>query len=77
MLRIASTQILDCAIEALSKSRIRELRQLVIRLEDNQVVVRGKVSSFYRKQLAQEMIRCELGDIDVVNEMQVVYWPSD
>jgi hypothetical protein len=57
---------------ALSKSQIRDLRRLTIAQDHDSIVVRGQVSSFYHKQLAQELIRVELGGVNVVNEMQVV-----
>ena len=56
---------------ALSKSKIRDLRRLTLAQDEDRIVVSGSVSSFYHLQLAQELIRGELGDVNVVNEMQV------
>ena len=56
---------------ALSKSKIRDLRRLTVAQDHGQIVVRGRVSSYYHKQLAQELILREVGDVTVTNEMQV------
>jgi hypothetical protein len=66
-----SEKTLDRAKAALSKSRIRDLRRLTLGQDENRIVVRGRVSSFYHLQLAQELIRGELGDTQIVNEVHV------
>lgn len=71
MFSAPSNDTLTRAKAALSKSKIRDLRRLTIAQDHGQIVVRGRVSSYYHKQLAQELIRGELGDVNVANEMQV------
>jgi BON domain-containing protein len=71
MFSVVPNDSLARARAALSRSKIRDLRRLTIALDEGRIVVRGRVSSFYHKQLAQELIRGELGDVNVVNEMQV------
>ena len=44
-------------VELLSGSPIPELRKLEVTETDREVVITGRVSSFYIKQLAQESIR--------------------
>jgi hypothetical protein len=71
MYSAASDKVLDVARSALSASTIPQLRRLSIERGDEQLVIRGRVSSFYHKQLAQELIRGKLPDAQVVNEIQV------
>ena len=72
MFSAASNDALSRARAALSKSKIRDLRRVSIVQDEDRIVVSGRVSSYYHKQLAQELIRGEIGDARVVNEMQVV-----
>ena len=37
------------------------------------VILRGRVESFYHKQLAQELIRTAIDGVEVINAIQVVY----
>ena len=67
-----SEDALDRAKAALSKSTIRDLRRLTLGQDEHRIVVRGKVSSYYHLQLAQELLRVELGDTQIVSEVQVL-----
>ncbi len=71
MFSIVPSDTLARARAALSKSRIRDLRRLTLAQDDDRIVVRGRVSSYYHMQLAKQLLRSELGDVSVVNEMQV------
>lgn len=67
------TDIADRAQEALLRSRIFDLRRLAVDQEGEAVVLRGRVSSFYHKQLAQELVRTAIDGVEVVNAISVVY----
>ena len=58
---------------ALTSSPIFELRDLVVEHCGSSLLISGAVSSFYHKQLAQEVVRavCESVDIEVVNSIHV------
>jgi hypothetical protein len=66
----ATDGFLERARAVLSKSKIRDLKQLTVAQDGKAIVLSGRVSTYYHKQLAQELLRAELGDV-VVNEMQV------
>jgi hypothetical protein len=74
---IAHTTLLpDVASQAkaaLSKSRIFDLRRLSVDQDGDYVVLRGRVDSFYHKQLAQELVRAAVEGIEVLNAISVVY----
>jgi hypothetical protein len=57
----------------LSTSPIVELRDLRVEQQDAVLTLVGKVSSFYHKQLAQEVVWavCKDLDVDLVNLIQV------
>ena len=57
---------------ALAKSPIFELRDLQVeRREDGVLLICGIVSSYYHKQLAQEVVRSVCGGAEVVNSICV------
>jgi BON domain len=60
---------------ALAKSRIFDLRCLDVEQDGDSVVLRGRVDSYYHKQLAQELVRIALDGQGVVNAICVVYRP--
>lgn len=62
---------------ALSSSRIFDLRRLNVDHDGDCVVLRGRVDSFYHKQLAQELVRVAVEGIEVINTISVVYRPDD
>jgi len=59
------------AQKALAKSPIYDLRDLRVEQYDGSLVISGTVSSFYYKQLAQEVVFAICRDIEVVNSILV------
>jgi hypothetical protein len=64
------------AQRALAASAIPELRELRVEQSDDSLLICGVVSSFYHKQLAQEVVRavcrdCQDANLDVVNRVRV------
>jgi osmotically-inducible protein OsmY len=73
---MAQTLLTDAAFQAkaaLSRSRIFDLRRLQVEEEGDCVVLRGRVDSFYHKQLAQELVRGAIEGVEVINAISVVY----
>lgn len=60
------------ADKALRESPIAALRCLDIEETDEEVVLRGCVTSYYLKQLAQETILPVLGERELVNHVLVI-----
>jgi hypothetical protein len=56
---------------ALSNSPFYELRELRVDQRHDTLVISGCVSSFYHKQLAQEVIRSVCRDSKVINKIRV------
>jgi hypothetical protein len=74
--RMAQSLLVSIATRAkavLKRSRIFDLRALVVEQEDDCVVLRGSVDSFYHKQLAQELLKTEMEGVEVINEIRVDY----
>ena len=67
------TDVASQATAALSRSQIFDLRRLEVNQDGDGVVIRGRVSSFYHKQLAQEVVRAAIDGVEVVNAISVVY----
>jgi len=59
------------AQEALSNSPFFELHELQIEQREGTLFISGNVSSFYHKQLAQEVVRSVCKGIEVINSIQV------
>ncbi|HEY8506339.1 MAG TPA: BON domain-containing protein [Gemmataceae bacterium] len=60
-----------------ARNRLREsslpaLRGIVVVETDAEVILTGKVHSYYQKQLAQETIRPALGERRLVNRIKVI-----
>lgn len=64
---------LSRARTALLHSNIYVLRNLQVDRDGDRLVLRGRVESFYHKQLAQELVRVEVACSEVINALQVVY----
>ena len=60
----------------LRKSPVHALRSLTVRWDGEQLMLLGRVCSFYHKQLAQEVIRAVAKDIRVRNKIEVNYRPA-
>ncbi len=58
---------------ALRNSPVSELRKLSVEQCENGLVIRGIVSSYYHKQLAQEVVRsvCKECEIELNNSIRV------
>ena len=56
---------------ALSNSPFFELHELQVEQRDGTLFISGNVSSFYHKQLAQEVVRSVCKGIEVNNSIQV------
>lgn len=59
------------AQKALSASPVFALRDLRVDQRGEQLLISGLVSSFYHKQLAQEVVRAVAEGIEVVNSITV------
>ena len=59
------------ALAALSNSPFYELRGLQVEHRDDTLLLSGCVSSFYHKQLAQEVVRSVCTGIKVINSIRV------
>ncbi len=55
----------------LSASPLPELRRLVVTADEREVVITGRVSSYYLKQLAQESVRNTVGLRKLLNRVEV------
>lgn len=70
---VAASDTAALAKAVLLRSRIYTLRRLVVEQAGDAVVLRGRVESFYHKQLAQELVKTAVEGAEVVNALQVVY----
>ena len=57
--------------QAMRQSPIPALRKLAVEETDSAVVITGSVSSYYLKQLAQEVVLAAAGAVDLVNSVRV------
>jgi hypothetical protein len=71
MFLVANGDNLTRAEAVLAQSKVLRSRGLSVSSRDGQLILRGKVSLFYHKQLAQELIRAEIPDVMLINEIQV------
>lgn len=60
-----------CPDQVLHQSPLAHLRRLVVTVNDDEVIISGKVPSYYLKQLAQETIRPTLGERRLLNRIEV------
>jgi osmotically-inducible protein OsmY len=60
------------AAEALKQSAHPALRQLDVQETESAIVLTGRVSSYYLKQLAQEAVMPVRGERQLVNQVTVV-----
>lgn len=59
------------AESVLAASPLHELRRLSIDSHNGALVISGVVSSYYHKQLAQEVIRAVCCGVEIVNSIRV------
>lgn len=74
MAHLSARDVQPRAQIALANSPILELRDLRVDRENTTLLISGTVSSFYHKQLAQEVVRAvcrECKDIELVNSIRV------
>lgn len=71
--RPAAPTLASRARAVLQGSKIYTLRKLHVEDADGAIILRGRVESFYHKQLAQELIRTAIDGVEVLNALQVVY----
>ena len=57
--------------EILTASPLPQLRRLVVTVNEAEIVITGRVSSYYMKQLAQEALRSTVGDRRILNHVEV------
>ncbi len=61
----------------LAQSPVHALRNLRVRWDGDELVLAGRVCSFYHKQLAQEVIRAVARGARVRNTIEVAYEPYE
>lgn len=69
-------KVTEVAEECLQRSPYRTVRSVSCRLEGGTLVLRGRLPSFYHKQLAQEAVADIRGVTQVVNETEVTPFPA-
>ena len=65
------TELFPQTATALTASPLGQLRRLTVTADDTQVVITGRVSSYYLKQMAQETVRPVLGERTLLNRVEV------
>jgi hypothetical protein len=68
---ISVEEVQQRAQAALASSPFYELRELQVEWRDDALVLSGRVSRFYHKQLAQEVVRSVCRDTEVINSVHV------
>jgi hypothetical protein len=73
MVEVSARDVQPRAQSALARSPIHELRDLEVQQENGALLICGVVSTFYHKQLAQEVVRAVCRDvaIELVNSIRV------
>ncbi len=68
---LAAEDVVASAMNCLAKSVYRALRGVVCQYDRGAIILRGRLSSYYEKQLAQESVRGLQGVERIVNEIEV------
>lgn len=68
---IVKVEVLSNPTEALANSPLEKLRRIIVTADDEQVILSGRVSSYYLKQMAQETVRPTLGSRKLINNIVV------
>jgi osmotically-inducible protein OsmY len=63
--------VLGQAKRLLADSPFHELRLLQVEIKNDSVLLRGRVPTFYMKQLAQETVRSATRGVQLVNDVDV------
>ncbi len=71
MVSVAAQKVQPRAQNALSASPVFALRDLRVDQRGHQLLISGFVSSYYHKQLAQEVVRAVAEGTEVVNSVSV------
>ncbi len=71
MIRANVNEVQPRAQLALAKSPIYALRELTVEQTSQGLLISGSVSSFYHKQLAQEVVLAVAGVVEVINRVHV------
>ena len=66
-------EIAEAARQCLRDSPYKNMRRISCECHDSILFLRGKLSSFFEKQVAQEAVAGIKGTIQVVNEIEVVW----
>ena len=75
MTRLSDGSDLQSRVQtALTESPLHSLRRLTVRHRNDDLLISGKVTCFYHKQMAQELVLALAGPIPVVNEVEVNDW---
>ncbi len=70
--KIATPAVSDVALRALQSSSIDAFRRVdVSQIDGNHLVLSGRVSTFYLKQQAQELVRQAVRNAELVNDIEV------
>lgn len=68
---LTAKDVRERAQEALTASPVYALRELQVADNGQSLLISGMVSSFYHKQLAQEVVRHAAEGVEVVNSIRV------
>lgn len=68
---LTAKDVQPCAQQALAASTVYALRDLQVEQHGDSLLIQGVVSSFYHKQLAQEVVRQAAEGVEVVNSIHV------
>jgi hypothetical protein len=71
MFTVLISDVQSRAQRALADSPFFELRELQVDQRESILYISGSVSSFYQKQLAQEVVRTVCEGIEVINSIRV------
>ena len=68
---VGKSSVVTQAAHALRRSLHPALRQLNVESDDRALIISGRVTSYYLKQLAQETIMPVRGELELVNRVNV------
>jgi osmotically-inducible protein OsmY len=71
MATISLSDVEPRAKAALAQSPLCDLRNLDVEHRDGTLILSGTVSSFYHKQLAQEVVRSVCKSVEIINSIRV------